>query len=795
MRRALAFFTSLRAQFVISIAFIQVATITILVWDSVESTRRTAQARVEETALNTVQLFADTAGSYLISVDLVSLEQHAEKALKQRDLAYVVIFDVEGRLVAGAGSVAAQLPPVDAAVRVVNDGVYDTATDIMLGGKSRGRVQMGFNLARVQEIMDVQRRRAMSAALSGFALAMVVASLIGHGLTRRLAELVRGTEAVTRGNYEATLPVEGPDEVRRLTESYNAMLGTIQNRIHDLQFSEERFRSLVENSPDCVLSIELDGRIAHMSSAGMRLLFVSAATDTAGKVLRDLVPPLSRDELDRGLASARSGTVTSATVQAYGPSGEGTWLDVVFAPVRDRDGVIVSILGVLRDVTAARAQAAALEHMSRHDLLTDLPNRSLFAEQLDKALEDAQRKGKSLAVLVMDLDRFKEVNDTLGHHIGDQMLQQVALRLRDAFGRGEVIARLGGDEFAVCMSDVSEMEAVSHGQRVIRVLEQAIPLSDLDIQVGTSVGIALFPSHGRTASLLLQRADVAMYHAKRQRAGLSVYSQEIDPNSVRRLAMLGELRHAIDSDELVLHFQPKIDGRTRVCCGVEALVRWNHPQHGMMLPMEFIGLAEETGLIRPLTRWVLDTALRQCVEWQNRGHRIPVAVNLSVRNLLDPKLADMVGAQLKRWNVAPEYLELEITESDIMSEPERALRVLRSLDQMGIKLAVDDFGTGYSSLAYLKRLPVDEIKIDKSFVLGMRQEDNDATIVDATIDLAHKLGLRVVAEGVEDMHTANLLGELGCDFLQGYFISRPVPGDAFLEWLQLNKVATSAMAG
>lgn len=793
MTRLPAVFTSLRARFVISIALIQIATIAMLIWDSLDTTRDSTAARVEEAAGSLVQLFADAIAQHLVSVDLVTLEQFAEKALKQRDVSYVVVFDGSGRAIAQAGSVVAPLPAVDATVKSVKDGVYDLAADAVLGGKPRGRVQMGFSLERLQSVMDFQHRHDMLVALTGVVVTMVIATLVGYRLTRRLVELVRGTEAVTHGNYEAPLPVAGPEEVRRLAENYNAMLRTIQGRIHDLQFSEERYRSLVENSPDCVMSIELDGRIEHMSSAGVRLLFVSAARDANGRVLRDLVPPLSRDEIERGLATARQGAVACATLQAYGPGGEGNWLDVVFAPVRGRDGMIVSILGVLRDVTASRAQAAALEHMSRHDLLTDLPNRSLFAQLLDKALEEAQRRGKSVAVMVMDLDRFKEVNDTLGHHIGDQMLQQVALRLRDSFGRGEVIARLGGDEFAVCMSDVSEKEAVQNGQRVMRALEQAIPLSDLDIQVGTSVGIVMFPSHGRTASLLLQRADVAMYHAKRQRAGLAVYSQEIDPNSVRRLAMLGELRHAIDSDELVLQFQPKINGRTRACSGVEALVRWNHPHHGMMAPAEFISLAEETGLIRPLTRWVLDAALRQCVEWQSRGYRIPVAVNLSVRNLLDPKLADMVAAQLKRWNISPEYLELEITESDIMLEPERAMRVLRSLDQMGIKLAVDDFGTGYSSLAYLKRLPVDEIKIDKSFVIGMAQDDNDAAIVDATIDLAHKLGLQVVAEGVEDVHTANLLDRLGCDYLQGFYISRPVAGDVFLEWLQLNKITTDVM--
>jgi diguanylate cyclase (GGDEF)-like protein/PAS domain S-box-containing protein len=595
------------------------------------------------------------------------------------------------------------------------------------------------------------------------------------------------------GQYDLELPVEGPEEVRRLTQGYNSMLRALDSRIHELQFSEERFRSLVDSSPDCVLMVDLDWRVVHMSSAGLNIFRVSRSDDVIGKPLAELFPPVSRDWLANALQRARDGDAMSATVEGYGAREDERWLEIILAPVRAIDGHIASIIGRLRDVTASKAQAAALEHMTLHDMLTDLPNRGLFLERLEHALGEAQRENKSLAVIVMDLDRFKEVNDTLGHHIGDQLLQQVALRLQDTF-RGEMIARLGGDEFAVYVPGATESAAIQYGQRAIKALEQPIPLSDLDIQIGTSIGITMFPPHGRTGAVLLQRADVAMYYAKRQKTGFAVYTQQIDPNSLRRLALVGELRHAIDNDELILHFQPKVDGTGRNCCGVEALVRWQHPQHGMMPPMEFIGLAEETGLIRPLTRWVLDAALRQWDKWQALGHRLPIAVNLSVRNLLDPKLAELIASQLRRWNVPPQFLQLEITESDIMSDPERALKVLRSLDQMGISLAIDDFGTGYSSLAYLKRLPVDEIKIDKSFVMNMAHDDNDALIVEATIDLAHKLGLSIVAEGVEDAATMARLHSAGCNALQGFLISRPVPADALVAWLASHTIGSAEVA-
>lgn len=787
------FFSSLRVRFILSVALIEIAMLAALLSSNLATLRDTHSERLEENSRNLIHLFADTTGQYLVAIDYAALEQYAQKILKQKELSYVLVIDEEGRRVAHAGNVVGGLPVSDKDVASVDDDVFDISEPIVMAGKSRGEVLMGFSLERMRETLEWERGRSILIAGSGLLLSIAVAFAVGFGLTRRLGDLVRGIEGVMHGRF-TKLALGGPEEVRRLTAGYNSMLENIRMRIRDVELSEERFRSLVENSPDCVLMLDLDFRVAHLSQAGLSMFVLASSDEAKGRVFAELFPPASREWIQKGLRGAREGNVMSSTLLAYSQSTDEKWLEVVLAPVRNSDRAIVSIIGNLRDVTQTRAQAAQLEHMALHDSLTDLPNRALFMNQLDHAVEAMQRGDSTIAVLVMDLDRFKEVNDTLGHNIGDQLLQQVAFRLRQALGQHDVMARLGGDEFAVFLPKASEQEAVQAAQKIIKALELPIPLAELDIPIATSVGITMFPSHGRSAMVLLQRADVAMYYAKRQRSGFAIYSQQIDPNSLRRLTMVGELRHAIDNDELLLHFQPKINVQTRTCCGVEVLVRWRHPQHGMMPPMEFVPLAEETGLIRPMTRWVLDSALHHWSIWNRKGHRISVAVNLSVRNLMDPKLEELVATQLKRWNVPAECLQLEITESDLMSDPERAIKVLSALDEMGIRLSIDDFGTGYSSLAYLKRLPVDELKIDKSFVMGMENDDNDAMIVDATIDLAHRLGLKVVAEGVENERVLGMLAKLNCDVAQGYFISRPVEQGALVNWLVAEQARHSQAA-
>ena len=432
-----------------------------------------------------------------------------------------------------------------------------------------------------------------------------------------------------------------------------------------------------------------------------------------------------------------------------------------------------------------RRQAEVNEHQALHDALTDLPNRTLFHDRVHQALASARREHVAAAVMIMDLDRFKEVNDTLGHASGDELLKQVGLRLRESLRESDTVARLGGDEFGVLLPKVVDAEAAVAVARKLRTtLEEPFTLHGLALRMEASIGIALFPDHGPDVQSLLQRADVAMYVAKEHPSGCEVYARERDEYSPDRLTLLTELRRAIDRGQLFLHYQPKADLRTGDIQGVEALVRWQHPERGMIPPDEFIPPAQKTGVITPLTMFVLDEALRQCRTWALQGMELCVAVNLSTRNLLDVHLPDTVGELLARWEVPARLLELEITESTILADPVRAMEILSRLDEMGIRLAIDDFGTGYSSLAYLKRLPVDELKIDKSFILGMEESENDAVIVRSTIDLGRNLGLRVVAEGVETAKAWNRLLSLGCDIAQGYYLSRPVPADQLSEWLR-----------
>ena len=441
-----------------------------------------------------------------------------------------------------------------------------------------------------------------------------------------------------------------------------------------------------------------------------------------------------------------------------------------------------------------RRQAEENEFQALHDPLTALPNRTLFRDRVQQAIRAAKREEESVAVILMDLDRFKEVNDTLGHHSGDLLLQDLGERLRGALRDSDTIARLGGDEFGILLPCVAGVPAVVDvAERIAQALREPFVLEDLPLVVEASLGAAIFPTDGQDSDTLIQRADVAMYLAKTANSDFEVYDPRQDGYDPSRLVLVGQLRRAIDAGELVVHYQPKAQLASGEVKGAEALVRWRHPQRGLLPPDEFIPLAQHTGLIRPLTFHVLDEALRQASLWQLQGLDLCVAVNVAMRNLLDVQFPDDVGQLLAKWEVSPDRLELEITESTIMADPFRARLVLTRLAEMGVRLSIDDFGTGYSSLGYLRRLPVGEIKIDKSFVMNMQADENDAVIVRSTIDLGRNLGLEVVAEGVESAAVWHDLVTYGCDVAQGFFLSRPMPAEDFTRWL-LDKRARGAEA-
>jgi len=416
------------------------------------------------------------------------------------------------------------------------------------------------------------------------------------------------------------------------------------------------------------------------------------------------------------------------------------------------------------------------------DELTGLPNRRLLYERSTTLLSSGAGD-EPLTLLIADLDGFKELNDTLGHHAGDLLLKQIGPRILDALRAGDTLARLGGDEFAVLLPGLDAGSAIPVVQRVQAAIDQPFTIRGLTIHIQASIGIASVPEHATDTEELVQRVDVAMYQAKESRAGFEIYAAERDVHSLDRLSLLGDLRGAIENDEFELHYQPKVDLRTRVVTGVEALIRWHHPERGLLAPMQFIPLAEQTALMRPLTLHVLDKALRQCKRWRDDGLLLSVAVNLSLPNLLDVRLHEDVSRLLETWEIPPDQLNLEVTENVIVADPVRVIAVLESLKRIGVSLSLDDFGTGSSTLSYLKRLPVDELKIDKSFVMAMQESKADEVIVRSTIELSQRLGLRVVAEGVETEAIWEQLARTGCEEAQGFFLQRPVPAHELDDWI------------
>ncbi|HEY6529045.1 MAG TPA: EAL domain-containing protein [Cellvibrionaceae bacterium] len=461
--------------------------------------------------------------------------------------------------------------------------------------------------------------------------------------------------------------------------------------------------------------------------------------------------------------------------------------------LRNNLGDVTGYLCIASDITERIRANAELLHSKReiernanHDLLTGLPNRSRLHDVARAAIRNAQERGQKLALMLLDLDRFKEVNDTLGHAVGDQLLKQVAQRLQALLiSYGAYLYRLGGDEFAILVTRIQDKDATMRLATTVKAsLRQPIQIEGITLELGGSIGVALFPDHGDSSHGLLRCADVAMYKAKQQSSGALFYEPQFDFHSPRRLTLLAELGAAIRNNDLILHYQPRVDLASGRCIGCEALVRWQHPTLGLIPPNEFIPLAESSDLIQPLGIWVLETAMAQARIWETNGLNLIVSINLSARNLMENAFPQCIEQTLAAHGLPAERLEIEITESTLISDPERTLMVIHRINNLGVRFAIDDFGTGYSSLAYLKRLPIQTLKIDRSFIRDLLSDDQDAMIVRSTLDLAHNFGLSVVAEGVEDEATLQELKRLRCEQIQGFLFSKPLPVAEFEQWLE-----------
>jgi len=724
----------------------------------------TKDGRIIDVAITAHTLtFAGRVAGLVLAQD-ITLRKHAEEEVRRSETRYRTIVETAQE---GVWQVDA-----DDRTTFVNQRMAD-----MLGytvAEMLGQPLFAFVTEGGQAVVQasLERRRRGEASQLDVAYRRKDGAVLW---ARLAANPLRGVD----GQYAGALAM-----VADITERKQAEAALVHER--------DLLQTLMDTAPDTIYFKDAAARFVRVNRAQAHLLGASTPDAVVGRTDFDYFPPdLAREMYADDQHVLTSGQPLVNRLEDQSAHGQGQkWILSTKMPIM-RDGQITGLVGISRDITDLHAAEEALhageEQLRRqawHDSLTGLPNRALLHERITAALGDAPDAPRPLALLLLDLNHFKEINDALGHERGDALLRVAADRLRGVVRAGDTVARLGGDEFAVLLPGADAAGAARVADTIRASLDAPLQVEGQLLRVGASVGIALAPVHGTDGMTLLRRADMAMDTAKRGRLGQALYDPAQDQHSPERLALIGELRDAIERGELTLHYQPQVDLKSGHVCGVEALVRWPHPVHGLIPPDRFIPLAEQTGLIAPLTDWVLAEAIRQGRKWQRAGLLLGVSVNLSMWNLHDPALPERVAALLREHGLSPAWLRLELTESALMADTDRAMDVLARLSALGVRLAVDDFGSGYSSLAYLKTLPVDELKIDKGFVREMATDATDAAIVASTVALGHALGLRVVAEGIEDRATWDLLAGMGCDVAQGYHIARPLPPDALARWLR-----------
>jgi diguanylate cyclase (GGDEF)-like protein/PAS domain S-box-containing protein len=626
-------------------------------------------------------------------------------------------------------------------------------------------------------VFDAQSWRRNVVALPIATAALVAVKICGYAAHQTEIEVLPGALALVATFTIAIVRSLDEQSLRALTYA----LG--------LRRRDALLRSIVESSTDCILCIDAAGVIQTANPAAARLFGEENAV-LHGTLLSRYLPALAANPAaDTGaLFEALCGTISeweARTVQSRVHP-----VEISFGRAGIQGEALFTV--IIRDVSERKEQQRQLEFRATHDALTSLPNRAALDTRLAALLGRAERP--TVALLMLDLCRFKEVNDTLGHSVGDAVLQEVARRFVTTIGERGIVARIGGDEFVVVPFDTADAtDVVQLAEALAHSLRAPIDLGGVSIDVGVSTGIAFYPGDASDGPTLLRHADVAMYLAKRRGTLYERYDAAHDGHTVRKLTMVSELRTAIACGGLELHYQPQVDLHRGTSMAVEGLLRWEHPTLGKVSPAEFVGIAESTDLIRPLTEFTLREALAQLARWRSAGLELRVAVNLSARMLHDPDLARRLANLLAMGSVAPTSLEVEVTESAVMLDPARALRSVREIRELGVLVAIDDYGTGFSGLNYLRDLPAHLLKLDKSFVQGMRTRQGDRVIVESTIRMAHALHMHVVAEGVESETDARLLAQLGCDFAQGYHYSRPLTGDVCAEWIRYRNAAVNRL--
>lgn len=705
-----------------------------------------------------------------------------------------------------------------------DDKIYQSTTTIRDRGHLVGRIFIGLSLDRLNE--EIARSRATIALVSLiiFTLGVVASFVLSRAVTGPLRAVVKTAERISAGDMQQRAAVPYDDEVGQLARSFNVMLDRLGAAHDDLEIlnqglearvelrtaelrdeieerkraetlvrsSEERYRLLYERNLAGVYVSDVNGRLLACNDACARVFGYSSGPELMRERGTIAYQKASdrKEIIDR---LKREGAVINQEVQLWGREGATVWALENVRLVEGVEGRLPTMEGILLDISDRKRAEQEVEYKAYHDSLTGLPNRRLFEDRLTIALALARRTGRSVAVMFLDLDEVKSINDTFGHQTGDLVLKEVAGRLRSSLREEDSVARVGGDEFTILLPDINdEADASLVAEKILACFTQPVHVEKDEIHLTTSIGVAVYPTDGDNVEALLRNADATMYRVKEAGGNNFQFSSHITGRRMGRQSMEEELRRAIERDELTVFYQPQVDIHTREVVGVEALVRWKHPEHVLIEPSGFIGLAEQTGLIIPMGELVLRKACRQIKRWEMAGlASLRVAVNVSARQFHQRDFVGMVERILNETSLDSRLLELEITESLAMQRSDWTIKILGQLREMGIGIAMDDFGTGQASLSYLKRFPIDKVKIDKSFITEIASQKSDASIVTAILLLANSLNLRTVAEGVETEEQCQILARLDCQHIQGYLISRPVSADVFQRRFLVQMAATA----